>query len=278
MIIPNQSNVTFNYVLPDGQTVPAELDSNIVNTEILTYSVPKVKSADKTFLQEGETAQHTVVITNNSQTQLFNLVFKDSMSSGATYVAGSVTVNGVAQPTYDPVAGFPLPALNAGQAVIVGYTIQANNPMTQTPVTNHATLAYTVNDPLRGNVDFSENTNTVSVAIISNRMTVVKSVDKTYAVAGDNLHYTTVITNTGSPVKNDLVFTDPIPTGTTFVTRSVKINGTGYPPYNPQTGFDLPDLAVGQSVTVEFDVTVNTTNTTTINATEHEAEIEDNEE
>lgn len=278
MIIPNQSNVTFNYVLPDGQTVPAELDSNIVNTEILTYSVPKVKSTDKTFLQEGETAQHTVVITNNSQTQLFNLVFKDSMSSGATYVAGSVTVNGVAQPTYDPVAGFPLPALNAGQAVTVGYTIQANNPMTQTPVTNYATLAYTVNDPVRGNVDFSENTNTVSVAIISNRMTVVKSVDKAYAVAGDDLHYTTVITNTGSLVKNDLVFTDPVPTGTTFVTGSVKINGTGYPLYNPQTGFDLPDLAVGQSVTVEFDVTVNTTNTTTINVTEHEAEIEDNEE
>lgn len=53
MIIPNQSNVAFNYVLPDGQTIAAELDSNVVNTEILTYSIPKVKSADKTFMQEG---------------------------------------------------------------------------------------------------------------------------------------------------------------------------------------------------------------------------------
>lgn len=257
MIIPNQSNVTFNYVLPDGQTIAAELDSNIVNTEILTYSVPKVKSADKTFMQEGETAQHTVVVTNNSQTQLFNLVFKDSMSSGATYVAGSVTVNGVSQPTYDPIAGFPLPALNAGQAVTVGYTIQANNPMTQTPVTNFATLAYTVDDPVRGNVNFSENTNTVSIDVVSNRMTVVKSVDKAYAVQGDNLHYTTVITNTGSLLKSDLVFTDPIPAGTTFVAGSVKINGADYPAYNPEAGFDLPDLPVGQSVTVEFDVRVN---------------------
>lgn len=270
MIIPNQSNVTFNYVLPDGQTIAAELDSNIVNTEILTYSVPKVKSADKTFMQEGETAQHTVVITNNSQTQLFNLLFKDSMSNGATYIAGSVTVNGVSQPAYDPVAGFPLPSLNAGQSVTVGYTIRANNPMTQTPVTNFATLDYTVNDPVRGNVDFSENTNTVSIDIISNRMTVVKSVDKTYAVKGDKLHYTTVITNTGSLLKSDLVFTDPIPAGTTFVAGSVKINGTVYPAYNPQTGFDLPDLAVGQSVTVEFDVTVTATSTT---VTEHNAEI-----
>lgn len=257
MIIPNQSNVAFNYVLPDGQTIAAELDSNIVNTEILTYSVPKVKSADKTFMQEGETAQHTVVITNNSQTQLFNIIFKDTMSGGATYVARSVTVNGVSQPTYDPVAGFPLPSLNAGQAVTVSYTIRANNPMTQTPVTDYATLEYTVDDPVRGNINFSENTNTVSIEIISNRMTVVKSVDKAYAVQGDNLHYTTVITNTGSLLKSDLVFTDPIPAGTTFVAGSVKIDGTTYAAYNPATGFDLPDLAVGQSVTVEFDVKVN---------------------
>lgn len=257
MIIPNQSHITFNYVLSDGQTIAAELDSNIVNTEILTYSVPKVKTSDKTFLQEGETAQHTVVITNNSQTQLFGLVWKDTMSNGATYVAGSVTVNGVSQPSYDPIAGFPLPNLEPGQAVTIGYTIQANNPMTQTPVTDYATLNYSVNDPIRGNVLFSENTNTVSVDILSNRITVVKSVDKAYAIQGDILHYTTVITNTGTLVKNNIVFTDPIPVGTSFVAGSVKINGTAYPAYNPQTGFALPPLSAGQSVTVEFDTEVN---------------------
>ncbi|MDE6372424.1 MAG: DUF11 domain-containing protein, partial [Clostridia bacterium] len=88
-------------------------------------------------------------------------------------------------------------------------------------------------------------------------LTNVKSVDKAYAVKGDNLHYTSVITNTGTLEKTDLVFSDPIPAGTTFVPGSVKINNVAYPTYNPQTGFDLPDLAVGNAVTVEFDVTVN---------------------
>lgn len=36
MIIPNQFNVTFDYVLPDGSTLAASVDSNIVTTEILT--------------------------------------------------------------------------------------------------------------------------------------------------------------------------------------------------------------------------------------------------
>lgn len=38
---------------------------------------------------------------------------------------------------------------------------------------------------------------------------------------------------------------------------SVKINGAAFPAYDPATGFELPVLAVGQAVTVEFDVTVN---------------------
>ncbi len=257
MIIPNQSNINFNYVLPDGQTIAAELNSNIVNTEILTYSVPKVKSADKTFMQEGETARHTVVITNNSETKLFDLLFKDAMSSGASYVAGSVIVNGVPKPTYDPVAGFPLPDLDVGEAVNVEYTIKADDPMTATPVTNSANLEYTVDDPIRGNVTFNENTNTVSIDIISNRINILKSVDKAYAVQGDNLHYTTVITNTGTLEKSDIVFKDPIPAGTTFVSGSVKINNVAYPAYDPETGFDIPDIAAGESVTIEFDVKVN---------------------
>lgn len=257
MIITNQSNIAFNYELPDGQTIAADLDSNTVNTEILTYSILKVKTEDKTFLQEGETSEHTVVITNNSQTPIFNLMLKDTMSPGATYVAGSVTVDGVSQPSYDPIAGFPLPSLNPGQAVTVTYTIQANNPLTQTPVTDFATLDYSVNTTTKEVLNFSENTNTVSVQIISNRLTNVKSVDKAYAVKGDTLHYTSVITNTGSLLKSDLVFTDNIPAGTTFTAGSVKINGVTYAAYNPQNGFPLPDLDVGDSVTIEFDVTVD---------------------
>lgn len=257
MIIPNQSNITFNYVFPDGATQTGELDSNIVNTEILTYSVPKVKTGDKTFMQEGETSVHTVTITNNSQTQLFNNVFKDQMTAGASYVPGSVIVNGVAQPTYDPIAGFALPAINPGAAATISYTIKADNPLTTTPVTDFANLSYSVNDPERGTVNFNENTNTVAVEIISNRLTNVKSVDKVFAVQGDNLHYTSTITNTGTIAKTDIVFKDPIPVGTTFVAGSVKINGVIYPAYNPATGFPLPNLAPSEVATVEFDVKVN---------------------
>ena len=219
MIIPNQSHITFNYVLPDGETLEGKADSNIVKTEILTYSVPKVKSSDKTFLQEGETAQQTITVSNNSAANLIDLVLKDTMTDGASH--------------------------------------RANNPITSPTVTNYATLNYSVDDPVRGVTPFEENTNTVGLAVVSNRISVVKSVDKTFAVKGDTLHYTSVVTNTGSLDKTELFFTDAIPAGTSFTAGSVKIDGTAYPGYNPQTGFSLPDLAPGEETKVEFDVTVN---------------------
>lgn len=256
MIIPNKCKISFTCVLPDGQMLVNELDSNTVNTQALTYSVSKTANCDKTFLQEGETSKYCVVITNNSQTQLLDILFKDDIS-GATYVPGSLKINGVPQPTYDPTAGFTLPSLDSGQSITVEYDVKATNPLIQPIITNCTRVDYAVNDPMRGKVNFSESANPVTMQVVSNKVTVVKSVDKAYAIKGDNLHYTSIITNTGTNSKENLVFTDPIPAGTTFVVGSVKINGVSYPTYHPQTGFNLPNLAVGDAATVEFDATVN---------------------
>ena len=257
MIVSNFSNIQYKYELPDQSIVDASLDSNTVNTEILTYAVPKVKSSNKFFMVEGEKAQQSVSITNNSGIALTGMTFNDNMSSGATHVVGSVMVNGVSQPTYDVASGFPLPDLNPGESTTVQYNITANNPFTQSPVTNFATFNYSVNDPISGPVSFVENTNTIQIPIVSTKMSIVKSVNKAYAIKGDVIHYTNVITNTGSSLKSNLIFQDNIPSGTTFVDGSVKVNGVNYAIYNPQTGFVLENLAVGESVTIEFDVKVN---------------------
>lgn len=92
--------------------------------------------------------------------------------------------------------------------------------------------------------------------MVSSNFSIVKEVDKSVAVKGETLHYTTTVTNTGSLDGKNLVFSDDIPAGTVFVDNSVKINSVQQPGYNPQTGFSLLDLAVGESATVEFDVVV----------------------
>ena len=88
-------------------------------------------------------------------------------------------------------------------------------------------------------------------------MSNVKSVDKGFAVKGDILTYTSVITNTGSVPVTDVIFRDEIPAGTTFVDGSVTVDGVSYPAYNPQTGFFAANLTPQASVTVTFQVQVN---------------------
>lgn len=252
MTINNQSATQFSYTLPDGSVQTETRESNIVSTEVLTYSFTKVKSSNRTFLQEGETATQTVVLTNSSLYPISNLFFNDIMSDGASFIPGSVFVNGVTQPSYDVVAGFNLADLSPSQIATITYDIIADNPLTKPLVSNYGAVSYTAD-----NRNLNENTNTVNLAVVSNRLTIIKSVDKGVAVKGETLHYVSTITNTGTLLKTNLTFSDPIPSGTTFVSGSVKVDGTAQPSYNPEVGFSLPNLPVGASTIVEFDVTVN---------------------
>lgn len=170
MKIPNQSNVTYNAVIPGKPGTPASLASNTVNTEILSYAVSKVSSCDKTLVKEGETVHNTVTITNNSTTKLTHNFISNPTPNGANYVAGSIKVNGVVQPTHDIITGFFLPDLNPGETLTIEYDMQITTPTTTTSVTDLSEFQYTVNDPVRGNVNYSENTDMLSLNVISDKL------------------------------------------------------------------------------------------------------------
>ena len=257
MLIQNQSNITYNEVMPSGEKSLRNAVSNLVTTEVLSYMISKIISCDKTFVQEGEIACNTVTITNNSATKLFDNIFKIPQFNGASFVEGSVKINGISVPDYDPIKGFTIPDLNAHETVIIEYEIKATNTLKTEQTAHFATLNYNVLDPVRGNVNYSEKTDTLLLKIISDKLSFVKSVDKYVAVKGEKLHYTIKITNIGNITKTDMVFKDPIPYGTTFVANSVKVNGIGYSVYNPEIGFAIRSLAPNEFITIEFDVRVN---------------------
>ncbi len=166
MRIPNQLNVTYGAVLPNGRRISERAESNAVSTEILTYSVLKEIRSDKTIVRAGERAHNTVTVTNRSAAKLFGNYLTISQPNEANFIAGSVKINGVAQPAYDPITGFALPDLAPGETAIIEYEIKAVKP-TEAPVTHFATVRYTVADPARGNVNYAENTDTLSLNVIA---------------------------------------------------------------------------------------------------------------
>lgn len=80
----------------------------------------------------------------------------------------------------------------------------------------------------------------------------VKSVDRQTANVGEIVNYTVTLTNTCQSPLTDLFFQDSIPAGLSFVPGSVVVNGTTDPGADPNTGFPLPDVPGGETVTVEF--------------------------
>lgn len=217
-------------------------------------NVTVAKSADKTFADVGEEITYTLVLKNMGTVDALNVTLNDMLPPETSLVANSVTVNGAPYAGALPVV---ISSISAGQSVTVTFKVTVNSLPAVNPVFNIARADYEffpfAGYPASG---FS-NSNPVAVFIIVRRMTNVKSVDKQFAVKGDILTYTSVITNTGSIPVTDVIFKDEIPAGTTFVNGSVYINGVNYPAYDPQTGFFAANLTPQANVTVTFQVQIN---------------------
>lgn len=92
---------------------------------------------------------------------------------------------------------------------------------------------------------------------INNIIQTSKSVDKNNADIGDILTYTITITNTGSSVANNVIFTDNLDSKLSFVTGSVTVGGIKVTTANPTiSGISIPSIGGGSSTIVTFQALV----------------------
>ena len=212
------------------------------------------KSVDKTVAEVGEAIGYTLQIKNTGSIRAETVSVQDLLPNEAELIAGSITIDGVPYGGALPVTFGPL---NAGATAVVKFSVRVNSLPVSNPIFNIAQADYTF-IPFPGNVvTSSSDSNYVAVYIVRIVLDVVKSVDKAYAVAGETLTYTSVVTNHGNLPLTNVRFTDPIPAGTSFIAGSVTVNGVSFPAYNPSVGFPLPSLVPAQSAIVTFQVQIN---------------------
>lgn len=224
-----------------------QIDSKGANLQL-------AKSADRSFVAYGNEIGYTLTVRNTGTTDAVNVSVSDPMAAGTTLKAGSIKVNGVQY-----AGGFPvsIASVAAGATATVTYTAVASSLPSVNPTVNSATANYEFSPFVGITVSASAKSNDVPVYIVYNKVFVSKSVDKNYAESGDELTYTSVVTNTGSLAQSNLVFKDAPPSGTAFIPDSVRIDGISKAGYDPAVGFPLKDLGEGESTTVVFSVTVN---------------------
>ncbi|GMQ62828.1 DUF6923 family protein [Vallitalea maricola] len=230
------------------------------------FYVVDVNPARSTYLQLVDPANNFQLQTSNfgvaiAPRSIFDWAFNptDGQLYGAITNDGVVRINPITgASTVLTTAGLPL-----GQYGAVFYDVQGNlyainngtgavYKITTTATTATATLFSTATPS-------TSNDGARCALAQLDLMSVVKSVDITSTVLGDTLTYTIVITNNSTTTSTtNVVFTDPIPNGTTYVPGSATVNGL--PAVGtPDTGITIGTLAPGASATVQFQVDISST-------------------
>lgn len=203
-----------------------------------------IKTVDKEYADIGDILTYTISVENPNNFVINNILVTDQTPLGTTLVPGSLIVAGSAYTGTDLNSGITLTSIPANTTATITWQVEVNTlPPVSNPVVNIAIV-----DVPGGT---SGPTNSVSTQINTAYVTVNKVTDLAFADAGDIITYTLLLTNAGNVAANNVIITDVVPNGTTFVPGSI-VGATGIPPT-----LNVASIPVGGNSTVEFKVKVD---------------------
>jgi uncharacterized repeat protein (TIGR01451 family) len=237
---------------PDGLAADGEVEDYEVSIEgpQADISITKTDSPDPVIA--GETLIYTVTVDNAGPSDAVNVVVTDTLPAGVTFVSTSGCNN-------DP-SGVPtctLGTIAAGGSA--QYTIEVTvNAGTSGTITNTASVVSDATDPDTGNNPTTENT-TVNQPEADLLITKTDSPDP--VTVGDNVTYTVVVSNGGPDAAQNVVLTDTLPGGVTFVSATPDQGSCSES--GGTVTCNLGNIASGASVNIVIVVTTTTDGTLT---------------
>lgn len=215
--------------------VPVERDSEL---SIVKYDIVDPVVA-------GGTIQWVVMVSNSGPSDAANVTITDSLPSGLTLVSVDDTTNcSTASNTVS--CSFPTVANGASVAILVTAEVDSSLAHNE-PIFNVATAASDSSDPVS---DTEEST-----ATRESDLAITKTSD-TEVVAGTNQDYVIEVTNSGLSDADNVLVTDVLPAGLSFVSDSLgactPLGATG-----SSVECALGTIAAGDTVSFTFTVYVD---------------------
>lgn len=247
-----------------------------------TLTVPGVLDVTKSIVAPGATVQVGDTVTYSVVVRVVEgttngLSFVDTLPANMSYVAGSATISAIAPGMI--VNGFAAnvaagvltmtatSVVNIGDvddtATVDGDTFTITYQAVVNDVVGNANGATLVNDlDATATGGLADLNNTATATVVEPQLKVTKAVNDSTADLGQVLHFTLTISHTAASTATayDILVRDALPAGLSGLTN-ITVNGATEDANNStSTTLDLKlsELALGGTVTVEFDATVGT--------------------
>lgn len=247
----DQANANYTFQPPDGRTISGSASSNVLTLPVQLPNVSVAKSASLLNATVGDTITYSTVIANNGTAAVTNVVLNDTLPTGVTFVAGSVTVGGAPRQGASPASGIAVGTIAAGTSVNVSFQVTVTSVPSPAQLLNRASASYS-----SGTFTGISLSNTTTTAVFQPVIGITKSADRSSATLGSIITYSLNISNTGN-IAAQVTLTDNVPTGSTFVAGSVTVGGVARPSDSPITGISLGILNPGSSILVTFQTELN---------------------
>ncbi|MGG1845873.1 DUF11 domain-containing protein [Bacillus wiedmannii] len=257
--IMGNDTILYSYTVdPTGTPATTSTSTNIVTTPVLDAMITMIKSVDQTLVTLGDTITYTTILTNSGNTNATNITFTDLIPDGTTFITDSVTIDGITQIGLNPNTGITIGAIAPNSSIAIAFQVTATSTPVQNPIANSANASYTfIADPNAPIVSRNVTSNTVFTTINTATILSLKQVDKSFSRIGDTLTYTVTLTNNGNSSAQNVIFSDTMPSGTTFIANSFSINGVSQSGADPSNGVNIGPITAGNTVNVSFQVTVD---------------------
>ena len=251
----NQEKITNNVKGNIKLLTPEKISEEVTGSQESTIYKAEIKAeklVDKTEAIEGEKVTYTIRITNDGNLTK-TVTVRDTLPAGITFDKDTLIKVGNVDTVYTEQNlknGIPVevPASGSIDVVFAGKVdTLANNEYSKT-LKNQATVD-------------NEQTNEVTTNVTKANITVHKEAEPSNGSKvreGDEITYRIRVRNDGTRA-GDIIVKDTIPTGTTFVEGSIKIDNVAD---SSKTATDLANgisvtVDIGQEIIVEFKVKVN---------------------
>ncbi len=270
------STVTNTALVGGGGEINLSNDSATdvaIVVSVADLSVTNTASPDP--VAAGNNITYTQVVTNNGPSAADNAALVETIPTNTTFVSLAAPAGWVC--TTPPVGGtgnivctdLSMPG---GSAATFSLIVKVNTGVASgTVITDTATVSSSVFDP--NSLNNTASATTVVGSTSQAEMTVTNSASPNPVVAGSNITYTQLVTNTGSvAATGPASFSEPTPTGTVLVSVTAP---AGWTCTSPPVSCTNPSVASGTTGTFTAVYTVNAgtasgtviTDTATVNAT-----------